>query len=96
MSKSKFTTENIMALLKAASEGETFMDVIRMSDVQITYHALAGWLVRGRSESKMGLNTPHAKFVAEWDKRYRSFKPKNSQEHNMAAIDKALEMLEEA
>ena len=64
MSKSKFTTENIMALLKAASEGQTFMDVIRISDVQITYHALAGWLGRGRRESKIDLNTPHAKFAA--------------------------------
>ena len=96
MSKSKFTTENIMALLKAASEGQSFMDVIRMSDVQITYHALAGWVGRGRRESKIDLNTPHAKFAAEWDKRCQTFNPRNSQEQNMAAIDRALEMLEEA
>ena len=96
MPRSKFMPDTIVALLKAACEGESFYDVIRLSGTDINYNTLVGWIVRGRRELKGGADTAHAKFAAEWDKRFSPFNSTNGEVRNMAAMDRALEMLEEA
>ena len=96
MPRSKFTTENIVALLQAASEGTSVADVVQRSGTSVKFNSVTGWLSRGRRESRKGETTAHTKFLAAWDQRYRFKHSRNMEERDLAEIHKALEILEEA
>ena len=92
---SKFTAENIVAILNAAKDGGTVESVLERSGTNVAYGAFLSWVTRGHRDSRIGAKTAHGKFADYWDAiRLADASTGPWSGDPMTEIDKALEILE--
>ena len=74
--KSKFTTENIVAIIRAAGHGDSIANVVERSGADINAVTVHNWLSNGRGDLYKNKKTAYAVFANLYDKlnkpRYKS------------------------
>ena len=92
--KPTFTTENIVAILKAAPEGGSYDAVLRRANVSISSSSLMTWIREGNRDLSQDKTTAYSLFAQRWNAAYPGPPPRHD-EVRLTAMRQALEELGE-
>ena len=92
--KPTFTTENIVAILKAAPEGGSYEAVLRRANVSISISSLMTWIMEGNQDLSQNKTTAYGLFDQRWNAVYPGPPPRH-EEVRLTAMRQALEELGE-
>ena len=92
---SKFSQENISALMRAIEEGITVEELIERSGADITEYDVKRWLAAGRQNIMKNQNTVVANFTKVLDEYFIGFAGESRESARRRELDMALEILDD-
>ena len=92
---SKFTAENIAAIIRSAKDGGRIDEVVQRSGVDLSSAAVRNWLNAGKKDSESQNVTAYAVFSDVFNKIYKSSPWRLTEEQRKDEMLKALSILSE-
>ena len=89
-----FTTENIVAILKAAPDGGSYDAVLRRAGVSISTSSIMAWIREGTRDLAQGKQTGYGLFTERWNAAYPG-PPMRHDEVRLQEMNRALAQLGE-
>ena len=94
MSRAKFNTENIVAILRAAAtHGGSYPNVVHNSKTDLAPSTLHGWISQGRRDLLENKKTALGMFATSFDAMHTGGTTRNTEEHRIVEMQEALEQL---